>query len=74
MDLLLGMSLRNSELQKYASQAVRNDGLALEYVHNQTEVICLAAVKQDGRTLIKVNDELKTDGFVWRLLSKMEKL
>jgi hypothetical protein len=32
-------------------EAVKQDGLALQYVKNQTPEICLEAVKQDGLAL-----------------------
>ena len=31
-----------------AMKAVKQDGLALRFVHEQTEAICLEAVKQNG--------------------------
>ena len=37
--------------------AVKQDGYALEYVHNQTEAICLAAVKQNVYALRYVHNK-----------------
>ncbi len=60
-----------SYTEKEALEAVRKDGLALQYVHNQTSEICLAAVKKDGYALKYVKDQtpeiclaaVKKDGY-----------
>ena len=36
---------------KEAMEAVKQDGLALQYVKEQTEAICIEAVKQNGYAL-----------------------
>lgn len=40
-----------------ALEAVKLDGLALQYVKEQTEEICLAAVRQDGYALCYVKEQ-----------------
>ena len=43
--------------EEYCLKQVKQDGLALQYVHNQTAEICLTAVKQDGSALRYVKDQ-----------------
>ena len=38
-------------------EEVKQDGHALQYVHNQTKEICLAAVKQNGHALRYVHEQ-----------------
>ena len=40
-------------------EAVKNNGLNLEYVKNQTKELCLEAVKQNGYALYFVNTKFK---------------
>ena len=35
--------------ESYCLEAVKQYGIALRYINNQTDEICLIAVKQDGR-------------------------
>ena len=37
-------------------EAVKEDGLALQYVKEQTKDICLISVNEDGRALLYVKD------------------
>ena len=41
----------------YCLEAVKQNGLALEYVKEQTKEICLEAVKQDGYALQYVKEQ-----------------
>ena len=42
--------------EKYCLAAVKQDGIALQYVKEQTEAICTEAVKQNGYALQYVRD------------------
>ncbi|WP_218253729.1 DUF4116 domain-containing protein [Candidatus Magnetobacterium casense] len=44
-----------------ATEAVKQDGDALQYVRDQTEAICTEAVKQDGDALQYVRDRAVFD-------------
>ena len=44
---------------KEALEAVKRNGLALQYVKDQTKDICLKAVKQDGFALLYVKNQTK---------------
>lgn len=43
--------------EKFCLEAVKQDGLALQYVKNQTEKICLEAVKENGDALEFVKNQ-----------------
>jgi len=43
--------------EKYCLAAVKKDGYALGYIHNQTDKICLAAAKENGYALPYVHNQ-----------------
>ena len=43
--------------KNYCLEQVKQNGLALRYIHNQTEEICIEAVKQNGDALIYVQKQ-----------------
>lgn len=45
--------------ETYCLNAVKQDGLKLQFVHNQTGDICMAAVKQYGGALRYVHNQTK---------------
>lgn len=50
-----GMYIKNipveEQTEELCIEAVRNNPMALQYIHNQTEDICLEAIKKDGMAL-----------------------
>jgi hypothetical protein len=51
--------MKFSEFLKQNNIDNKQDGEALQYVHNQTEELCLEAVKEDGYALNYVHNQTK---------------
>ena len=51
-------------------EAVKKNGIALEYVKEQTSEICMEAVKQNGYG-IRICKRNKLQKYVWKQLKKM---
>ena len=47
--------IKKNQTEAICLEAVKQNGLALEYVNKQTPEICLAAVRQNGKALEFVN-------------------
>ncbi len=51
--------INNNEYMTF--KIIRNDGQLIQYVHEQTEKLCLEAVKQDGNLLVFFNTNTQND-------------
>ncbi|EMH2709993.1 hypothetical protein SI855_002744 [Clostridioides difficile] len=53
------LNLTNEQKNNIYLEAVRNDGLALEYIKEQTEEICIEAIRQTNQAILFVKNMTK---------------